>query len=405
MKTSTYIPVMVVVWGWILCGWCAGKTITVTPPGGGGDYNSIQTAVNNSINGDEIQVAPGTYSEAVEFNGKRIRLYSSDGPQVTIINGARHYHVLLCDSSETSATIIEGFTITGGNANGSGWPQLRGGGMYNYNSSPTVIDCIFSGNSATYHGGGAYDYQGSPTYLRCTFDDNFAGDAGGGLCTYTSNPVVTQCIFRNNTATIRGGGMFIDVTGGTVTNCTIYGNSANNGGGMYDNNCSSVVTNSIFWGDTATNGPEFYGGGSIVTYSCVQGGYGGTGNIVTDPNYVDAAGGNLRLTRGSGCIDAGKNAAVPVSVTTDLNGWERFIDDLCTGDTGGGTAPIVDMGAYEFLPADMDGSGGVDLADFSMVAAHWQETGGDSDGADMDCDGVVDLNDMTVLAGWWLKGL
>ncbi len=197
--------------------------------------------------------------------------------------------------------------------------------------------------------------------------------------------------------------MFIDVTGGTITNCTVNGNSAKSGGGMYDNNCSSVVTNSIFWGDTATNGPEFYGTSSTVTYSCVQGGYSGTGNIVSDPNFVDAANDNLRLTRGSGCIDAGENAAVPVSVTMDNNGWARFINDVCTDDTGSGTVPIVDMGVYEFLPADIDGSGGVDLEDFSRVAAHWQETGSDGVG-DINCDGAVGLDDMTMLAGWWLEG-
>jgi len=405
VKKVTSILIVSAVWGWFLCGWCAGRTIIVNGDGGG-DYTTIQAAINAAITGDEIEVAPGTYTEAVDMNGKRVRLYSRSGAEATIIDGTGRYHVVLCDSGETSATVIEGFTITGGNANGSSWPQWRGGGIYNYNSSPTVIDCIFINNSANYHGGGAYNFQGSPTYFGCMFRDNFAGDAGGGLCTYTSSPVITQCIFSNNTATVRGGGMFIDVTGGTVTNCTVNGNSAKSGGGMYDNNCSSMVTNSIFWADTASiEGPEFFGDNSTVTYSCVQGGYSGTGNIGTNPNFVDAAGGNLRLMRGSGCIDAGKNAAVPVSVTTDLNGWERFIDDLCTDDTGSGTAPIVDMGVYEFLPADIDGSGVVDLEDYCTVVVHWQQVGGDSAGADLNCDGAVDLADMETLAGWWLEGI
>ena len=80
----------------------------------------------------------------------------------------------------------------------------------------------------------------------------------------------------------------------------------------------------------------------------------GVGNINANPQFVDAASGNLRLRLGLHCIDSGNNTAVPAGVTTDLEGRPRFVDMPMIPDTGNGTLPIVDMGAYEaFLYADM----------------------------------------------------
>ncbi len=116
-------------------------------PGDGSEldpYCSIQTAIDNAVDTDEIVVAPGTYFETINFLGKAIWLRSSDGPEVTIIDGTGFFHVVQCVSGEGPDTVLDGFTITGGNANGSN-PDNRGGGMYNDNSSPTVTNCTFSG--------------------------------------------------------------------------------------------------------------------------------------------------------------------------------------------------------------------------------------------------------------------
>jgi serine protease len=75
---------------------------------------SIQTTINAATNGDHIEVAPGTYNEAINFNGKSVHLYSSGGPGTTTINGNGADHVVKCVTNETANTIIEGFTITGG---------------------------------------------------------------------------------------------------------------------------------------------------------------------------------------------------------------------------------------------------------------------------------------------------
>jgi hypothetical protein len=97
------------------------------------------------------------------------------------------------------------------------------------------------------------------------------------------------------------------------------------------------LDNCILWdaGDEFRNND---GSTIAITYSDVQGGWQGTGNINTDPIFVDTDG---RLSVGSPCIDAGDNGAVPAWITTDLEGNPRIADGDGDGD------PKVDMGAYE----------------------------------------------------------
>jgi hypothetical protein len=183
----------------------------------------------------------------------------------------------------------------------------------------------------------------------------------------------------------------------------------------------------------------------VPSYSCIQDWPGGgVGNIAADPCFVYAGywadfndpntvvepndpnavwvDGYYRLRRGSPCIDAGDNNSVPADISDldadgdvnepipfDFGGLPRFIEDLCTVDSGNpGTPgpPVVDMGAYEFLPADIDSSGAVNLYDLSMLALHWGETGcGRCGGANLNCDVKVDFNDLLLLTDWWLAGI
>jgi hypothetical protein len=114
-----------------------------------------------------------------------------------------------------------------------------------------------------------------------------------------------------------------------------------------------VLTNCIVWGnmgyqikDTATSLTD-------VTYTCVQRGWSGQGNISADPLLLCVGTESLRLRVGSPCIDAGSNTAVPEVVATDLAGGPRFVEDPETNDTGDAgdpPRPIIDMGAYEYQP-------------------------------------------------------
>ncbi|MHC4694732.1 MAG: right-handed parallel beta-helix repeat-containing protein, partial [Planctomycetota bacterium] len=192
---------------------------TIYVPSG---HPSIQDAINAAVSGvDEIEVAPGTYYEGINFLGKAIRLYSTGGPDATIIDGQGAYHVVQCVSGEQQDTVLEGFTITGGNANGAS-PHNSGGGMYCYSSSPTVNNCIFSGNTADSGGGGMHSWNWStPTVTNCTFSDNQAGYRGAGLSIYWyCAATISGCTFSGNAVTggnfCNGGGLAVSFDLGTI---------------------------------------------------------------------------------------------------------------------------------------------------------------------------------------------
>ena len=342
-------------------------------------------------------------------------------------NEENSYHVVTGSSTDASA-VHDGFTITRGNANTESGPNRFGGGMYSNGGSPTVMNCIFSGNRAQFgggmlndnsspmvnnctfsgnraqFGGGMYSNGGAPVITHCafiansavgkfadgggmlnfqgsnsavaycTFRGNTADERGGGMYNYNSSPTVDHCTFNGNTA-FWGGGMFNSQRSNSmVTNCTIAGNSAAATGGIGTGNSTPTVRNCVVWGNNPEQWPQI-GGGAMVTYSDVQGGWSGAGsnNIDADPLFVDADGpdddpdtwedNDYRLAAGSPCIDAADNTAVPEGIVTDLDGNPRFVDDPNTDDTGVGDPPIVDMGPYEFGDpcADDDGDGRVTI--------------------------------------------
>ncbi|MHC4675157.1 MAG: S8 family serine peptidase [Planctomycetota bacterium] len=385
-------------------------TFTTTSPGDDiyvpSQCSTIQEAIDNCWDwGETVWVADGTYTgfgnRDIDFRGKSITVRSENGPEGCIID---------CDGSETephrgfyfhsgepSSSIIDGFTIT----NGYG-PQvldeeynwLAGGGIFCHNSSPTINNCIIHENSAYDIGGGMYNYKSSPTVTGCTFSKNSAHQ-GGGMCNYKSDlmllnsrfvgntakygggiswtgwyssATMTNCIFSGNSA-VEGGGILNDAGVVTLINCAFSGNSALECGGMYNFDGASILMNCILWGNSDHDGVDESAqidaeyGTLVVNYSCIQdvdsndmSVYPGVGNIDDDPQLMDADGAdnafgteddNLRLSGGSPCIDAGDNLAVPPVVLTDLDGNPRFGDDPNTADTGNGTPPIVDLGAYE----------------------------------------------------------
>lgn len=108
-KTNLNISVVVCVFMMIFAGSAGAVTYYVNPG------ESIQAAIDDANDGDEIEVAPGTYNEAIDFKGKAMRLYSSGGPDVTIIDATGlSSSVVKCTSGEGLNTILTGFTITGG---------------------------------------------------------------------------------------------------------------------------------------------------------------------------------------------------------------------------------------------------------------------------------------------------
>jgi len=258
----------------------------------------------------------------------------------------------------------------------------EGGAMYNWRSSPTLNDCVFRGNTAGTQGGAIIIYEdGSPTFTRCTLADNAAGLIGGAIYCYDNCwPTLTDCEITGNTACDWAGGIYSsNYSNPRLNNCMISSNSASFGGAMFCFNwghatlinctavnnmaelgpmlgCDSsyqmypnnvVMANCILW-----NGTDqiWNNDGSTLTftYCNIQGGWTGTGNIDFDPLFVDPMNDDYHLRAGSPCIDAGDNDAVPIDITSDLDGNPRFVDDPGRYDTGHGTPPLVDIGCYEF---------------------------------------------------------
>ena len=363
-------------------------------------YTDLQDALDDAMQCDEIWVAAGIYKPTKKVGGNEdrhrsfhlkngIRIYGgftgreSDREQrdwksnETTLSGdlngndndfdnidENSYHVLIGDGTDNTA-VLDGFTITAGNASFDTWPDDGGGGMSNHDGSPTITHCIFIRNNAfadgggmrnwgdskpiisnctfrnnkvAQEGGGVMNGPGSSTIItNCRFIQNSAGEDGGGMYNNESNPQVTNCVFYLNSADLTGGGMYnVNSSISRVVNCSFYKNMAiQKGGGISNKDSNPIFTNCILWNNTAPVDPEVTNDGSIpdITYSNVEGGYDGTGNIDFDPLFADK---ELRLSEGSKCIDAGNNDAIPKGITTDLDTKQRIINK------------VVDLGAYEF---------------------------------------------------------
>lgn len=335
---------------------------------GGGIYNEF---------GDLTTLTDVVFTGNTAVYGGGISVYKSS-PTVTAVtfsnNDADFGGGLHNNESSPALTNV---TFTGNTG-------LYGAGIYNeVASDPTLTAVTFSSNQATWDGGGMYNNASSPTLTNVSFSDNgvYNGNGGGLHNIDGSAPTLVNVLFAGNSANLSGGGVYNYMnSSSTLTNVTFSNNTAvfYDGGGLYNgDNSNSNVFNSIFWGNSAgQNGDQLFNESeATIAYSDIQnsGGSGdgwdsvlgvdGGGNIDADPLFVAEASGNLHLHHTSPAIDAGDNDAVPIDVTTDLAGNPRFVDVASVPDTGNGTPPIVDMGAYEAA-----------FADVSLVKAVYPET-------------------------------
>jgi hypothetical protein len=444
------------------------------------DACTLQRALSVAAAGDEVWVKAGTYfptsgtSRSATFQLKNdVAIYGgffgdethknnrNPTANVTILSGEiggihatdNSYHVVTGSYTDHTAG-LDGFTITGGNADGTG-DDGNGGGIFNHSGSPTLVRIIFSGNSAQYgggmfngvssptlnnitfsnniavyggggmydggnstpamtninfvsnsagSGGGMYNTASSPILSNVTFNNNDAGtgggmynasnsnlsltyvtftantgdngggvrnsdssptinnttfinntaNSGGGMDNYTSSPALNNVTFSSNTSSSQGGGMHNwQQSQPVLINVTFSGNSAGAGGGMSNSNSSNpTIKNSIFWGNTATvYNPQinnFDLSAPVVTYSDIQGGYIGEGNISADPllGSLGIYGGSMQvfpLLPGSAAIDAGNDATC---ASIDARGISRPQGSYC------------DMGAFESRGFTLAATGG-----------------------------------------------
>jgi len=342
--------------------------------GEGKPYTSIQAAITDAVAGDTVLVYDGTYVEQINFMGKAITVKSMNGAASTIIDGNAGGTVVTFINGEGSGSVLDGFTITNGNSGSNGGGVLcgasspiitnckitentastYGGGIFSGNSSPTILNCIITGNTASVDGGGIYVGgmhvdSSSPTISNSVITGNAAGNNGGGIGAGGSSPTILNCIITGNTASVDGGGIYCGSSSPGITNCTITGNTAGNtGGAIFGGGSSPTISNGILWANIALGAyNEIAQISSTIacTYSNIdQDGYAGSdGNIWQDPRFVDPVNGNFHLQPDSPCIDAGTSDGAP---SADMEGFSRY-DEPLVPNTGGGTYPYYDMGAYE----------------------------------------------------------
>ena len=329
-----------------------GAPLTLVPE----DQPTIQAGIAAAFTA--VSVAPGTYVENIDFHGKGIRVYGREGAEATVIDGNGCGAVVSFVSGETASAVIEGFTIT----NGTGKMDVSsryGGGIACWYTSPTIRGCIITDNSA---------------------------DCSGGIDLLYSSATIVNCTITNNSAANWAGGIFCAQSSPTITNCTLSRNSAGlQGGGIHSSDSSPTITNCILWDDDAPEGPEIYvfEGTPVVTYSDVQGGWPGAGNLALFPCFVDAILGDFHIETWSPCIDAGTDAGVYEDIDYDarpqgagfdmgsdenVDCWDldgdHYPDEACGGDDCDDTDPAVNPSAEEVC----------------------------GNGVDDDCDGVSDLD-------------
>ena len=178
-------------------------------------------------------------------------------------------------------------------------------------SGPTLSNLVIQDNTSEHYGGGLmiFSANASVTDVIVTENDCYRNDSyGGGMIINNSEATLTNVTVTDNTAS-NGGGIFILDTDATLINLTVSGNTASafGGGLLVGANTNPTLTNSIIWGNNPNQIQGF--GTPTITYSDIQGGWNGVGNIDSDPLFCNSDSGDFTLTENSPCIGTGRNGA------------------------------------------------------------------------------------------------
>jgi ribonuclease BN (tRNA processing enzyme) len=234
-------------------------------------YSSLQTALADAgKDGAEVRVAAGTYRLGADRSESfvlrpGVRLYGGfnatdsqrdPAKNPTVLDGNRAYHVL----TGANGAVLDGFTITGGCADGSGYDG-KGGGLINYQRGPqsrpnsevvtgfamTISHCTFTNNFAR-DGGAVYSYdRAKPVFTACLFAGNRADNGGAVLDRVGAESTFTNCTFTGNTARWRGGAVYFDYGSRPILkDCVFRGNSTSgHGGAAFSVSRASQLENTI----------------------------------------------------------------------------------------------------------------------------------------------------------------
>jgi parallel beta-helix repeat protein len=230
-----------------------------------GDQPTIQGAIDAATNGDVVKVAPGTYFEHLDFEGKAITVIATRGPGATVIDGGNIGPVVIFRSGEGRRSALVGFTLQHGRYDPA--TSYSGGGIQVLAASPSIKGNVIAHNVTCFGGAGIDVYGGAPLITRnaVLFNEQAnecTGGVGGGLSVGgPGTQVIANVIAGNSMATGSGGGIGMNATGDVlIANNVIRNNSANDQGGgiwMVNDSRPSILQNLIY-GNTAPQGAGVY---------------------------------------------------------------------------------------------------------------------------------------------------
>ncbi len=249
------------------------------------------------------------------------------------------------------APLIHRCYLVGNSADWGGAIRISDG------STATVRDCVFIANSVRFDGAGIDVFEAEPAIEGCVFLDNVSGYGGAIYWAKSPNGTIRNSIFDGNSANW-GGALYISVSSPAIANCLFIGNDANWGGAVHVFNGSPeinyctmtgnsardaggaiyawgtgsnvAVTASILWNDAPREIRVRLGNSVSCTYSDIQGGRSGEGNLDADPLFMEYSQWTQVLAPGSPCIDAGPPGE------QDGISWPGYYPN----------EPAADMGAY-----------------------------------------------------------
>ena len=355
------------------CGRTLGDVLNVPA-----QYETIQAAIDEAEHGDEVVVAPATYTgdgnRDLDFGGKAITVRSEEGPDATVLDCEWAGRGFYFHSGEGSASVVDGFTITNAHASSNSGaifcdsgsnPTITGcaielsmsdrGITCDHASSPTITGCIITGSitgggdAVVCWGGSAptisdcvitetdtgisvSSHEASPTITHCTITRSkgvgiyLAGGSG-------SAPTISDCVITEN----RGGGISLG-SSPTISDCTIADNSTQgDGGGIHCWEGSPTIIDCEITGNTAyaEGGGIYCLSSNLTIIRCTIG-----------ANWADDHGGGISCHQSNATIT---NCAISGNVATD-NGagiycWESSpsitnctITDNLAAAFGGGIA-------------------------------------------------------------------
>lgn len=370
---------------WIIVLLCIPALLTAATINVPADQPTIMNAINAAAGGDVVLVAPGTYVENIDFKGKAITVTSSGGPLVTTIDGSGSVNpdyrsTVTFVNGETVDSVLEGFTITGGEGNFGTFSTWNGGGIYLDSADPTIRYNIITGNHVTEAGGTGGGihlwYCGAGNISGNVIMGNSAPIAGGGVylaggstdIVFENNQIIgnrvndidgygggfyafyvgglnalslKNTLIADNSVDGFGGGMYVGYGITRLDNCTVINNRAVNGGGFSCGGTGDLtITNTILWNNAADTGKEGYVSSSAtnvdMNYNDVEGGRAscvveggaplinwGPDNIDADPEFVTGPEGFHYLSQtaagqatDSPCVGAGSTLASNLGLDT-----------------------------------------------------------------------------------------